>query len=161
MLKIVSIQFSTAERWAVATTVFGVFHHVDHILRVDHSGWPFTPNVSPFTFSLLVYPVIASIFLLREKKWYRVFATGFIFVFLLYAHTILEIPIDQYHVWAYNESLFSFTLGQPNLLNLKSPLLGIVAVTISLALAISVLVTLIYFVKEASAGKRSSEEGTT
>lgn len=36
--------------------VLGVLHHTDHVLRFDHSGWPFRDVVTPFTFSLLVYP---------------------------------------------------------------------------------------------------------
>jgi hypothetical protein len=35
-----------------------VLHHVDHVLRFDHSGWPFKAEVTPFTFSLLVNRVI-------------------------------------------------------------------------------------------------------
>ena len=39
--------------------MIGMFHHVDHVLRFDHSGWPFKAEVTTFTFSLLVYPVVA------------------------------------------------------------------------------------------------------
>ena len=35
----------------IALTVgFGLLHHIDHVLRVDHSRWPFRPDVNPFTF---------------------------------------------------------------------------------------------------------------
>jgi hypothetical protein len=48
-------------------------HHVDHVLRADNSGWPFTPDVTPFTISLLVYPIFALDFLLlRSRPWVRV-----------------------------------------------------------------------------------------
>lgn len=33
--------------WAIA--VFAVLHHVDHVLRADNRGWPFQPEVTPFT----------------------------------------------------------------------------------------------------------------
>ena len=33
-------------------------HHLDHVLRGDHTGWPLTGQVTPFTFSLVVYPLI-------------------------------------------------------------------------------------------------------
>ena len=33
-------------------------HHVDHVLRGDHLGWPLTEPVTPFTYSLAVYPLI-------------------------------------------------------------------------------------------------------
>ena len=34
----------------------GLLHHVDHGVRGNHIGWPFSPAVTPFTVSLLVYP---------------------------------------------------------------------------------------------------------
>jgi len=47
---------------------------LDHVLRVDHSGWPFRPGVTPFTFSLIVYPVVLpALFggLVRGVAWSR------------------------------------------------------------------------------------------
>lgn len=44
---------------AIFTTVFGIGHHVDHIIRGNHVGWPLTPEVTPFTYSLGFYPFIA------------------------------------------------------------------------------------------------------
>lgn len=41
------------------TLVLGVGHHVDHIVRGNHVGWPLTGDVNAFTFSLLAYPLIA------------------------------------------------------------------------------------------------------
>jgi hypothetical protein len=41
-----------------AVTVFGVLHHVDHVIRGNHSGWPFQEAVTPFTFSLLIYALL-------------------------------------------------------------------------------------------------------
>lgn len=40
-------------------TVLGLAHHVDHVVRGNHVGWPVTGSVNAFTFSLVVYPVIA------------------------------------------------------------------------------------------------------
>jgi hypothetical protein len=34
------------------------FHHVDHVVRGNHSGWPFEEVVTPFTFSLLIYALL-------------------------------------------------------------------------------------------------------
>lgn len=45
-------------RFAVAATLFGIFHHADHVIRGNHSGWPFQGDVTPFTFSLLIYALI-------------------------------------------------------------------------------------------------------
>jgi len=48
-------------------------HHIDHVLRADNSGWPFTPDLTPFTISLLVYPIFVLDFvLLRHRPWVRV-----------------------------------------------------------------------------------------
>jgi hypothetical protein len=39
-------------------TLLGIAHHIDHLIRGNHVGWPVTPTVNPFTYSLLIYPVI-------------------------------------------------------------------------------------------------------
>lgn len=44
--------------FAVAATVFSVLHHADHVIRGNHSGWPFQGEVTLFTFSLLIYALI-------------------------------------------------------------------------------------------------------
>jgi len=33
-------------------------HHIDHVIRGNHVGWPLTEHVTPFTYSLGVYPLI-------------------------------------------------------------------------------------------------------
>jgi hypothetical protein len=40
-------------------TVLGAAHHVDHIIRGNHVGWPITSQVNPFTYSLAIYPLLA------------------------------------------------------------------------------------------------------
>ena len=49
-------------RWllvfASAAVIFGLMHHADHVIRGNHSGWPFQAEVTPFTFSLLIYALI-------------------------------------------------------------------------------------------------------
>ena len=57
--------------WMLLAVVGLAFlHHVDHVLRADNSGWPFTADVTPFTISLLVYPIFAIDFLLlRGMPW--------------------------------------------------------------------------------------------
>jgi len=39
--------------------LFGMAHHVDHIVRGNHVGWPLTPEINAFTLSLAVYPLLA------------------------------------------------------------------------------------------------------
>jgi hypothetical protein len=41
-------------------TLLGLAHHVDHVIRGNHVGWPITPHVNPFTYSLLIYPLIVT-----------------------------------------------------------------------------------------------------
>ncbi len=43
---------------AGCTTIFGIVHHIDHVIRGNHSGWPFEEAVTPFTFSLLIYALL-------------------------------------------------------------------------------------------------------
>lgn len=42
-----------------AAVALSVGHHVDHVLRGTHVGWPVTGEVTPFTLSLGVYPAVA------------------------------------------------------------------------------------------------------
>ena len=41
------------------STLLGIGHHADHLVRGNHVGWPVTPEVNAFTFSLVIYPLIA------------------------------------------------------------------------------------------------------
>src|SRR5688572_29187542 len=84
-----------AERLAGVTTVLAVLHHVDHVVRFDHSGWPFTPTVTPFTFSLLVYVLIGLVFGLRRYPRIRVAIATVLFLFPTAAHIYLETPAVQ------------------------------------------------------------------
>lgn len=48
-----------ARRWLLTAAsialTFGVLHHIDHILRGNHVGWPLTDEVNAFTYSLGMY----------------------------------------------------------------------------------------------------------
>lgn len=39
-------------------TLLGLAHHLDHVIRGNHVGWPITPEVNPFTYSLVIYPLV-------------------------------------------------------------------------------------------------------
>ena len=43
---------------AASVTIFAILHHADHVIRGNHSGWPFQEAVTPFTFSLLIYVLL-------------------------------------------------------------------------------------------------------
>ena len=66
-------RFTLGEWMLLGVVALAFLHHVDHVLRADNSGWPFTPDVTPFTISLLVYPIFALDFLLlrdgRGSGW--------------------------------------------------------------------------------------------
>jgi hypothetical protein len=73
----------SSRRWllifASSATVFSVLHHVDHVARGNHSGWPFQAEITPFTFSLLIYVLILpGIYLTargRDVAGYHLFVT--------------------------------------------------------------------------------------
>ena len=44
-------------------------HHIDHVIRGNHVGWPLTAEVNAFTYSLGVYPLILlGLFLYRSNR---------------------------------------------------------------------------------------------
>jgi hypothetical protein len=119
--------------------MFGLLHHIDHVLRFDHSGWPFRPEVTPFTFSLLAYPLLLVALLWRARPWLRVFCAGFVFIAVQLAHVFIETPAQQFGVWAHNASEEPYAFHHPNLLNLQSPFLGYVAVVLSILLSVALV----------------------
>ena len=62
---------------ASSAVFFSLLHHADHVVRGSHSGWPFEAEVTPFTYSLLVYAlVLPGIYLTargRDVTGYRLF----------------------------------------------------------------------------------------
>jgi hypothetical protein len=53
--------------------VLVLMHQLDHLLRGDVSGWPFTAEVTWFTASLLLYPaLLAGLLLLGRRPWVQV-----------------------------------------------------------------------------------------
>src|SRR5829696_812496 len=141
----------TRGEWVLLAVVALAFaHHLDHVLRADNSGWPFTPDVTPFTISLLVYPIFALDFLLlRDRPWVRVGLIAVLFVALQVTHAIVEPPTDQYGTWANRISSVPHALGQPNLLDTASPVLGALSVAVSSLLLVAVLAALVLLAREA------------
>lgn len=50
---------STLYRLVALATVMSLGHHVDHIVRGNHVGWPIEGGPTPFTYSFGIYPLIA------------------------------------------------------------------------------------------------------
>jgi len=47
--------------------ILGIGHHIDHMIRGNHVGWPIIPEVTPFTYSLFIYPLILAGFYLEYQ----------------------------------------------------------------------------------------------
>jgi hypothetical protein len=141
----------TPGEWMLLAVVGLAFlHHVDHVLRADNSGWPFTADVTPFTISLLVYPIFAIDFLLlRGRPWVRIGLVAVLFVVLQVTHAVFEPPSHQYGTWADGTSSIPRALGQPNLLEVASPFLGALSVAVSGLLSLAVLLALVLLVRDA------------
>jgi hypothetical protein len=148
----------THGEWMLLGVVALAFlHHLDHVLRADNSGWPFTPEVTPFTISLLVYPIfVLDFLLLRDRPWIRVGLVAVLFAALQVTHAILEPPADQYGTWAKGTSAVPHALGQPNLLHTASPILGAISVAVSTLLSLAVLAALVLLAREARANQHQT-----
>lgn len=123
----------------------GILHHADHVLRADHSSWPFRPEVGPFTFTLLVYPVLLLALFLRGRHWVRAVALGIASLGTLFAHTLVEPPQQIYGTWANNRSTDAplYTVdpaNMHNLLDIESALIGTSAAALSVLLTALLLV---------------------
>ena len=93
---------------ASCTTIFSFVHHLDHVVRGNHSGWPFEPAVTPFTFSLLIYALLVPGLYLTAKgrliAGYWLFTAVLGLTLLIWVHFVptrdYEAPIrDIYGVY--------------------------------------------------------------
>lgn len=82
-------------------TFLSLGHHVDHAIRDNHVSWPFTGEVTPFTYSLGVYPLILlGLLLYRSKRvgpgyWALLSGSGALFVAAVhFGLAALEPPAD-------------------------------------------------------------------
>ena len=142
------MKLTSSEKWLFFTFILSLLHHIDHILRIDHSGFPFLSRVSPFTFSLFVYPIFLVIALFRKQPWYRVIGTLMLFLFATIAHIFFEPMKDKFHTWAYGSNL-KYHIGEQNMLGYNSKFLGVCSIVLAILLSLSLLVTLVLFIKEA------------
>lgn len=130
---------SRAETFArtilILATVVGIMHHVDHVLRVDHSGWPFIAKVTPLTYSFIAYPILLfAIFSRRSPNWVRLALVAALTAFTLFSHVTVETPYMQYAMWAFNRSIDPAAGGVENYFCIQSPALGLIAAGISMTL---------------------------
>ena len=113
-------------------TLLGAAHHIDHVIRGNHVGWPITGEVNPFTYSLAIYPLLTTGVLLTvagyagARYWSGFFALSA--VMLAYFHIspwAVEPPQDV--IWPY-----------------ANPVVGYFAFAVLLALIASVVVGSVY-----------------
>lgn len=84
-----------------AAVALSLGHHVDHAIRGNHVGWPLSDEVNAFTYSLGIYPAIATGLLLylagRVDAGFWAFLSGGGALFLSYIHfgpQAIEPPTD-------------------------------------------------------------------
>ncbi|MFC6976027.1 hypothetical protein ACFQL1_17140 [Halomicroarcula sp. GCM10025709] len=113
-------------------TVLGVTHHVDHVIRGNHVGWPITPEVNPFTYSLAIYPLLAiSLFLTVTRRVDARYWAGF------FAFSAGMLAYFHVSPWAVEPP-------QDVMVPYANPLIGYLAFGIVLALIGSVVVGSLY-----------------
>ena len=137
-----------------AATAIGLLHHTDHVLRVDHSGWPFLPKVTPFTPSLLAYVFLYGAYHYRARPRVSAALVGIVLLLVLGAHVFIETPHQQYDVWASGVSHLPHAMGTPNLLHVTSPALGVAAAVLSVLLSLALLATTLSFLGDARRAAR-------
>ena len=126
--------------WALVTTAFGLLHHIDHVLRMNHSGWPFLAEVNTFTYSLMVYPLIALVLWARGWRRLRAALAFLLFLFPTVSHVLIETPAMQYRTWTVQPDV--------NMLGASSRVLGAAAVLITVLLSASAFMTFLAFQRD-------------
>lgn len=142
------LTLSAAEALALVATALGMLHHFDHVLRFDHSGWPFRPEVNTFTYTLLIYPLIVVLFAARGRPLLRVVLAFLLFMLPTLAHTLIETPAHQFDTWAHRPDV--------NLLSTSSPAFGSTAALLTVALSSATFLMFVAFWREYRARGRAA-----
>lgn len=118
--------------FVVVPTVLGAAHHIDHIIRGNHVGWPITAHVNPFTYSLAIYPLLAiSLYLTLTRRVDARYWAGF------FAFSAAMLAYFHISPWAVEPP-------QDVIVPYENPLFGYIAFGIVLALIGSVVVGSVY-----------------
>lgn len=131
----------------LAIGIFAALHHADHVLRADHSGWPFEREVTPFTFTLVIYPMLVVDYFARHRPVLRASLLGLGLALLLAVHLTIETPSDLYRTWAEGASTSEANPGVPNLLGVSSPLLGVLSNIVLVLLFVCLAVAIVEVVR--------------
>ena len=109
------------------------------MLRVDNNGWPFRSEVTPFTYSFLVYAIIAAVWLARGRPRLRIGLSAVLALFPTLAHVWLDSPSAQYVTWA--------ARPEANWLAVSSPVLGVLAVIVTFLVPLAAVGVFVAFVR--------------
>ena len=134
-----------ATLWLLAFAfVLAAMHITDHVLRVDHSGWPFRSEVTPFTFSLLAFPMLLfALFGPRRLYWWRWALLLVATIATVLAHVAVETPHMQFAMWAYDRSSDPHQQGFHNIPHIEARALGVLAMIVSMALNVTAVTSTI------------------
>lgn len=118
--------------FVLVPTVLSVSHHIDHIIRGNHVGWPLIPEVNPFTYSLTIYPLlILSLYLTLTRRVEARYWAGF---FAFSAGMLAYLHISPWAVEPPRDVMVPYA----------NPLVGYLAFGIVLALITSVVIGSVY-----------------
>lgn len=145
-------RWGRTELAVAAVLLVGFAHHVDHVLRYENSGWPFRPDVTPFTVSLVAYPLLAAVLLLRGRPLTRGVLLLAGYAATQISHVVFETPLVQYDSWAEGHGPH----GHENLLHVTSPALGVASTTLSLLLSAAFLAAVASTLADARAARRAT-----
>lgn len=118
--------------FVVLPTVLGAAHHIDHVIRGNHVGWPVTPHVNEFTYSLAIYPLLAvSLYLTLTRRVEAGYWAGF---FAFSAGMLAYFHISPWAVEPPQDVMIPYA----------NPVFGYIAFAIVLALIASVVLGSLY-----------------
>jgi hypothetical protein len=90
-------------KWTAVS--IAAIHLTDHVVRNNHSGWPFTNKVTPATAAYLGIPAIVGAGLYFDGPGYWVVADSLLFAAAALTHTLVEPPHDIHEPWQNGSNL--------------------------------------------------------
>jgi hypothetical protein len=110
-------------------TVLGIAHHIDHVIRGNHVGWPIAPTVNSFTYSLLIYPIVGVGLYLSLKEYVGV------------RYWIVTATLGTVLLWLFHFSPWAVEPPSDVILPYANPSLGYLAFAILIGLVLSLVLT--------------------
>lgn len=95
----------------ILAVIFSAGHHIDHIIRGNHLGWPLNSDINAFTYSLAIYPLI-----LTGWALYRAGKVGPGFWLFLSGGGALFVSAIHFGPWAIEPRSDIIDLYQPRVL---------------------------------------------